>query len=376
MRILHLRQSCGLYGADRALLELASATPREFTPIVGSITRPEREDPFANEARTRNLPLWVLESRGRADGAAVGNLFLRLGDEDISLVHAHDYKSLCIGALAAARAGVPVVATWHGDTGATVALRAYEALARALGNTTRGVAAVSRSLAERLRLWIHTAPVRHIPNGIRMPAALTPEERTQARAALSVGEDRTVLAIVGRLSPEKGHARLFRALRAASLDDVTVLVAGDGPLAAALRAEAAGLDVRFLGFLPQARPVYAASDLVVMPSSTEGLPLVALEAMALGRPVLASSVGELPVLLGGGAGLLVPASDDGAWVKALTRAVRSLALREEVAVRAQARVRQDYGLSRMAARYAEELWRPALERRSGRVASWGKAVAR
>ena len=377
MRILHLRQSCGLYGADRALLDLASATPREFQPIVGSITRPDREDPFANEARRRDLPLWVVQSEGRADTQAVRNLFVRLRDEDISLVHAHDYKSLSIAALAAARAGVPVVATWHGDTGATLALRAYEALARALGNTTRGVAAVSRSLAERLRLWIHTAPVRHIPNGIRMPEPLTKNEVEAARAAFGLEDGRTTLAIVGRLSPEKGHARLFRALFAASLEKkVTVLVAGDGPLAEDLRVQARGLDVRLLGFVSDARPVYAASSLVVMPSLTEGLPLVALEAMALGRAVLASTVGELPVLLGGGAGLLVPSADETAWVKALCRAVESAQLRDEVAARAQARVRQDYGLSRMAARYAEELWRPALAQRKSFVPVRRKAVAR
>ncbi len=375
MRILHLRQSCGLYGADRALLDLASATPPGFTPIVGSIVRPNRADPFGDEARRRDLPLWVLETYGRADGNAVKTLSRRLHDERIELLHAHDYKSLCMGALAAARVGVPLVATWHGDTGATLPLRMYEGLARAVGNTTRGVAAVSRTLAERLRRWIHTAPVRHIPNGIGPREPLTEAERQTARKALKVSPDAMVIAIVGRLSIEKGHSRLFRALRMAGVN-ATVLVAGEGPLEAQLRHEAEELDVRFLGFVSEPRRVYAACDLVVMPSSTEGLPLVALEAMSLGRPLLASSVGELPVLLSAGAGLLVPPGDDQALAEALRRALSSRELRGAVAERAAARVRDEYGLGRMASRYAEDLWRPALERGSGLMLRRREAVAR
>lgn len=374
MRILHLRQSCGLYGADRALLDLASATPHGFTPIVGSVVRTHREDPFGDEARRRELPLWVLESRGRVDVNAVRTLAGRLRDEQVGLVHAHDYKSLCMAALAAAHAGVPVVATWHGDTGATLSLMAYESLARAVGNTTRGVAAVSRSLAKQLRLWIHTAPVRHIPNGISPRAPLTDDERASARASLGLPQDARVVAIVGRLSVEKGHAHLFRALRRAGVH-ATVLVAGEGPLEPQLRAEAEGLDVRFLGFVPETRRVYAACDLVAMPSSTEGLPLVALEAMSLGRPVLASSVGELPVLLAGGAGLLVPPGDEAALSDALRRALSSRPLREAVAERGRARVRDEYGLSRMAERYAADLWSPAVERGFGLSLRRGEAVA-
>jgi glycosyltransferase involved in cell wall biosynthesis len=358
MRILHLRQSCGLYGADRALLDLACATPRGWTPVVGAIARPAQENPFADEARRRGLPLWVLESRGRADTQIVRQLARRLVDEQVSLVHAHDYKSLCIGALAAAHSGIPVVATWHGDTSATLPLKLYEGLARVVGNATRGVAAVSSSLAERLRLWIHAAKVHHIPNGIAAPPPLSDGERAQAREAYGLGEG-PVVAIIGRLSPEKGHALLFRALRTLP-HPPTVLMAGTGPLEASLREQARGLDVRFLGFLPDPRRVYAACDLVVMPSATEGLPLVALEAMSLGCPVVASSVGELPVLLSAGAGHLVPPGDEAALASALRRCLESPALRAVMSERAKAKVREGYGLARMAARYADELWWPAL----------------
>src|SRR5262249_52335064 len=134
---------------------------------------------------------------------------------------------------------------------------------------------------------------------------------------------------------------------------------GDGPLRPNLEDEARGLPVRFLGYC-EMRPVWAACDLVVLPSLTEGLPLVALEAAAHGRPVLASAVGELPEVLGGGAGLLVPPGDPAALGAGLSRLLADAGLRARLAERAGARVAQRYGAERMAQEYAEQLYAPAL----------------
>ena len=151
-----------------------------------------------------------------------------------------------------------------------------------------------------------------------------------------------------------------------------VLVAGDGELAQALKAQAGSLDVRWLGFVRAPRQVFAAADLVVMPSLTEGLPLVALEAMAAGRALVASSVGELPTLLREDAGWLVPAGDEAALAETLRSALASDADRERRASRALARVRGEYGLDRMADRYARWLYAPAI----GGLETGMKAVTR
>jgi len=86
-------------------------------------------------------------------------------------------------------------------------------------------------------------------------------------------------------------------------------VAGEGPLRAALEAEADPRQVSFLGFVPDIGTVLAAADVLALPSRTEGLPMAALEAMAAGLPVVASAVGSLPELLADGAGMLVPPGD-------------------------------------------------------------------
>jgi glycosyltransferase involved in cell wall biosynthesis len=368
-RVLHLRSSLGLYGADRALLDLCEGLAGRVEPMVGSIVPAGAEDILGAEATRRGTPAIRIDSRGRADPAAVLALADRLSELQIALVHAHDYKSLALGLLAAHRARVPVVATYHGDTAATPALRAYEALARVLGNATRGVAAVSAPLARRLRTWIHAAPVIQIPNGIRVPSSLSADERAAARAAFGISPGASVLAVVGRLSKEKGHRVLLDALRRVETRTV-LLVAGEGPLEAELRQSALGLDIRWLGFLRDIRPVYAAADAVVMPSLTEGLPLVALEAMALGRPLVASEVGELPTLLADGAGVLVRPGSDAALARGLEGVLLDAEHRERLALRARARVESAYTLERMAERYARELYETAL-RSSGEWALAG-----
>lgn len=361
-RVLHLRSSCGLYGADRALLDLVAATGAPFDPAIGSIVRPGRTDELGDEAKRRGLPLLRVESRGRVDFDSAKLLAARVVAEGISILHAHDYKSLSLSAIVSARTGIPVVATFHGDTAASPALRAYEALARVLGNLTYGVAAVSAPLARRLRRWVLTAPIHHIPNGIRARERCSDSERAQARAAFGLSETQPVIAVVGRLSPEKGHRFLLEAARRMRTRP-TLLVAGDGELRAALEAQGAGLDVRWLGFVSEPRQLYAAAELVAMPSLTEGLPLVALEAMASGTPLVASNVGELPTLLRDGAGALVTPGDAAKLADALDRGLSDDALRSLWAERALSRVRQDYTLEAMADRYARQLYAPALGRR-------------
>jgi glycosyltransferase involved in cell wall biosynthesis len=343
--VLHLRQGAALYGADRAVLALGSATAAPYQALVGAIARPQTPDALGDEARRRGLLALRFDSSSRFDVACARAVAKAAREHGVKLLHAHDFKALFVGLIAGAIAGVPVVATFHGDTGSTRAVRLYEALARVLGNFTRGVVAVSRTLEARLRRWVRRAPVSFVPNGLPPPVAIAPEERTRAREAFGV--EGFCVAVIGRLSVEKGHRVLFEALR--GMPQVTLLVAGDGPLREELTRVAKGLDARFLGYLEDARPVFAAADVIAMPSLTEGLPLTALEALALGRCLLASAVGELPDLLAEGAGVLVPPGDSRALSEALA-ALQDGAVRAGIEQRARVRAGR-YGVAAMASSY-------------------------
>lgn len=362
IRVLHLRQGAALYGADRAVLALSAATPLPYAPLVGAIVRPGTPDDLVEEARKLGVTGVRFESSKRFDLACARAVARLVRADQIRLLHAHDYKALFVALAAGWMARVPVVATFHGDTRSTIPVRLYEGLARLLGNFTRGVTAVSHRLERKLRRWIRAAPVQFVPNAIALSPPALDEERQRARRRFGVAPDRECVAIVGRLAKEKGHRVLFEALQDLP---VTLLIAGDGPLRAELERAAGSLDARFLGYLGEgSRAVLAAADVVALPSLTEGLPLVALETLAMGRPLVASAVGELPELLGGGAGILVPAGDSGALRRALLE-LRDAGKRAAIGERALRRAR-DYDVAAMASSYASLYGRALLPSSSSR----------
>lgn len=145
------------------------------------------------------------------------------------------------------------------------------------------------------------------------------------------------LIYVGRLAHEKGVGHLLRAVRslAAAGRDVQLKICGDGPLKEKLQAEAAtmglGRRVRFLGFVPPGKGVYSEldrADIFVLPSLSEGIPKVLLEAMARGLPIVATAVGGIPdIIRDGYNGLLVPPGDAEAIAAAVDRLLGSPGLR-------------------------------------------------
>jgi glycosyltransferase involved in cell wall biosynthesis len=345
--VLHLRQGSALYGADRAVLALSASTEPPYRAIVGAISRPGTPDGLAEEARRRGLAAVRFDSASRLDLRCARSVARVAREHGVRLLHAHDFKALFVALVAGMLARVPVVATFHGDTRATASVRLYEAVARFLANFTRGVAAVSRVLERRLRRWVRAAPVAFVPNGLAPPSPISPAERAAARERLGVPADAYAIAVIGRLAREKGHRVLFQAARGLP---AILLLAGDGPLREDLLNASRELDTRFLGYQEDARDVFAAADVIALPSLTEGLPLAALEALALGRCVVASAVGELPELLANGAGVLVPPGDPRALSDALWR-MRERAMRAAIETRALHRAR-DYGVAAMAGAYA------------------------
>lgn len=166
-----------------------------------------------------------------------------------------------------------------------------------------------------------------------------------------------LLVTVGRLSPEKGHAVLLRALRRVrERFPARLVVMGDGPERALLEAEAARLGVQdavaWAGYNPNPFPTVARADVFVLPSLWEGFPNALLEAMALGRPVVATAchLGPRDLLGDGAHGLLVPPGDAEALAAGVERLLASEGLRREYGARARRRA-ADYALAGILERY-------------------------
>ncbi len=251
--------------------------------------------------------------------------YMRLAEREMKIrpdvIHAHfAYPGGVAGVLLARRWGVPVVVTLHGDDVHTHPMR-YPRLRRALmyGSTHADeVIGVSEALADCARGLTGRRP-RVAPIGINMNVFAGAGNRAEARRALGLEPGKKILLHLGRLVPEKGISDLLLTLDALRDPACLSLFVGAGPMAGLVGSRS---DCRVLGVQPNERvPLFLqAADLIVLPSHSEGMPTVLIEAGAAGLPVVATGVGGIPELLGGGRGWLVPPRD----VKALAVAIRSV----------------------------------------------------
>lgn len=262
------------------------------------------------------------------------------------LVHAHfAYPGGVAGVRLAEDWNVPVVLTLHGDD-VNVHPQEYPRLSRALEFGVRrsdGVIAVSEALADRTRELTGRRPL-FAPIGINMDVFAAARDKLEARRALGLPADRRILLHLGRLVPEKGIAELLLAFDRLGEPAGLGLFVGGGPMVPAI---AARRDCLAVGVQPNEKvPLYLrAADVLVLPSYSEGMPTVLVEAGACGLPIVATAVGGIPELLGPDRGWLVPPRD----VAALAAALRS-ALHDTAAAGARAARLRDHVLARYDAR--------------------------
>jgi teichuronic acid biosynthesis glycosyltransferase TuaC len=225
--------------------------------------------------------------------------------------------------------GVPAVVKLHGSDMNVVARMPgpRRRLRWALPRAAR-VVAVSRALAEQAQqLGVDADRIDVIPNGIDREQ-FKPRDRAEARRALGLSETEKLVLFVGHLTEAKGAFDLLRAFAEPAMraEDARVALVGDGASAEACQKLAGelGVPALFAGARPHAEIAtwLAACDLLALPSWNEGMPNVVVEALACGRPVVASAVGGIPELVMPGQGRLVPVRDVQALADALARTLQ------------------------------------------------------
>lgn len=326
--------------------------------VEGSVGEP----PFLKAARNSGIPIEVVRLRPRAYLQEWRELVELIRRIDPDVVHTHGYRPDVVAGAAAEWTNTASVSTVHGFIQGGWKNRLYLRLQRFALRRFDAVVAVSGGVADELeRHGVGGAVLHVIPNAWDGRDDFLP--RYDARRTLSVENNEFLVGWVGRVSREKGLDVLLDALVQLERGAVSLSVVGDGPERELLEGKAgdlpASVRVRWHGTVSSAYRLFPAFDAFVLSSRTEGTPMVLLEAMAAGVPIVATAVGGVPNVVSDDEALLVPPEDP----EALAAAVSQVRDRpEEAASRARAaghRLESEYSLTPWVDRY-RDVYRRAL----------------
>jgi glycosyltransferase involved in cell wall biosynthesis len=384
--IVHAIARLNVGGAALHVLQLAREQRRrghEVLVVAGTLAAGEESMEYlADElgVELHTLPALQRELSPRSDLAAVRELrgILRLRQPDV--LHTHTAKAGATGRIAALLAGrgrpPAVVHTYHGHVLSgyfdSRRERIFRLVERVLARATDALVAVSDEVRDDL-VGFGVAPADKftvVPYGFDLPpwSGADDSARARVRAELGIGDDTFVVGWAGRLTPIKRPLDLVRTLRAL-LDlgvDAQLVLVGDGADRPAVEALAATLDVsdrsRLVGFQRGMREWFAAFDAVLLTSANEGTPVVAIEALAAERAVVATRAGGTStVVIDGESGYLEEIGDTRALAGRLAELQHDPERRAALGRHGAEDVRGRFATARMAAEL-ETVYGKALSR--------------
>lgn len=375
VRVLFLYDHLGYpggvrHGLTRYCLSVLPRLDRSLVDITACFLR--EPHPAADELRGAGVRTLFL-SRGRWDLRAFTDVLRLVRSERIEVVHAAGQKGILVGRTVARATGRKALIHLHDVYPLP---RSVRGAIRAMAGWTDLAIVVSRAVARHAvsEYRVREDRVQILYNGID-PAAFVPadpEAGTGWRARHGISPADPVIGVIGRLVPLKGQGRMIGQMRRIRerFPAARLVLVGDGPGRAQLEAyvRTLGLEeaVCFTGTQSDMASVLAAIDVVVVPSDHEGFSFVALEAMAAGKPVVATDVGGVREVLGDGeCGVLVDVADDAALGDAIVE-ILSDSARARALTSAAARRLELFTLER----HARELEKVYL-RLSGRTVATG-----
>ena len=326
-KVLHIIGGGEIGGAEQHVLTLLKGLDRtRFTPHLVCLS----SGPFASLARENNIPTITLPMHFPLDLSPLPRLLRWARQKGINLVHTHGSRANLLGRLGAKWLGVPSLTTVHSslahDYLSPWAARMALGLDRLTLPLTSGIITVSEYLAKEVALR-GGRNLKTIYNG-QAPISFADRSSSRCHFRLQWGipVDALVLGTIGRLHPTKGHTYLIKVVTQLRLKfpSLHLLLIGEGPLREDLEFELQQSTIphTLTGYLPQAYKALPAMDLFVLPSVSEGMGLVLLEAMQAGVPIVASAVGGIPeVLRAGKDGLLVPPGDVAGFSEACSKII-------------------------------------------------------
>jgi glycosyltransferase involved in cell wall biosynthesis len=353
-KVLHLIATNFFGGPEKQIIEhLKRLNPKLFRGILSSFSEWGEPNELLETAGAQGLTHYSIPMHGPFDFRAQFHLNRIIRSEGIDILVVHHYKACVMGWWAGRKFRIPVLAYSRGYTAENRKMAFYYWLERQFLKRVSGVVAVSAGQAKRLRKYgIKPANFWVVHNAISVNWALTEnsaEQHAKILAGLHIPLDAKIIVTAGRLSPEKGHRYLVEAIPAVyrERNDAFFVFCGDGPMTEKIMEQAKGLGVldrcRFVGFRRDLAEIFSVMDLMALPSLSEGLPNVVLEAFAASKPVVASNIGGVPELVEEGiSGYLVPPGRPEPLAKAILKMLGDSEKMQSMGAAGYERVRREF----------------------------------
>jgi len=300
---------------------------------------------LADEMKSCGIETQIIDQRQKSFPQILVEAHRFVRQRNVSILHSHRYKENLLASLLRLRhPEMALVRTQHGRPETLTGMEGIKqwlvhSVDRVTGRYSADrVISVSRQLTSYLERHIGSNKIAIIPNGVACSELVDDEARADAKAKLGIPVRELVVGFVGRLEKVKRPDLFIDVARhlGTRVSNLTFVLAGNGREQSSVRRLAAtsGLGNRMLllGHCNDATELLRAMDLLLIPSDHEGLPMVLLEAMALGTPVVSRAVGGVPeVITHDESGCLVDSHDPAILADACMRLLRDKALRDRIA---------------------------------------------
>lgn len=365
-KVLHLIDSAGIYGAEKVILTLLEELKNTAFPgILGCIRENETEVPqIAKEAEKFGISVQYFTMKRGLNLFGLKQIWKFINDNNIHIVHSHGYKPNILLALIPNRK-FKIVTTAHGWAKQTAGVkgRIYEFFDSKALKRFDSIVAVSKGVVNDLiKRGIRKEKIDLIYNGIKVNKNNNSSilDISKMRQKCGLPQNAFVIGSVGRLAKAKGHSCLIEAMPSIlnEIKNCHLIIAGEGPLKEDLMSLIKKYNlsnhVKLIGYIENIEQFLTMIDLFILPSLSEGLPIALLEAMALGKPVVASNAGGIPeVIKSEEDGILVPPANSNAISKVIKDLYNDTSRKNRMAVMGKEIVEDNFSSVSMAEKYTK-----------------------
>lgn len=345
-RIIHTISAHDVFGPEKTIINESRELLQKGYDVLIVLIHPKGDFPLLARIKKENIPCFHLISDYKFDLPGLVRLMGLLIKTKCTLVHSHGYKADIISLITSRILKIPIITTIHGWTKEDFKVRLYEKIQAFFWRFFDLILCVSESyMHQALKLGIEKNKLILLHNGIVISDYQIDDSDKIKQSFINehgIPKDNFIVGIIGRLSIEKGHKYFLEAACEVLQQNahVSFVIIGDGiernNIEHFIMNSPYKANFYVLGHVYDMKKAYAALDAVVIASLREGLPNVLLEAMACGKPIVATKVGGIPeVVTNNQNGFLVPPEDSMGLANAMAALIQDQNTRERFVAEAK-----------------------------------------